>query len=277
MQKFDFLDKKQHGTVEFPVEYYFVDNRHPRYQMATHWHSEWELLRVLEGTLQIALDEQDYTLHAGDILLIAGETLHGGTPTDCVYECLVFDLYGLFKKTDAVKPCLRPFYHGDLLPDRLFTNADPAPKAVMELFTKGASSPCIELETLSAIGSLFAWLIREKRYVPAAGGNQYSSRIKSVLEYIEAHYNESLSLDILAEVAMMNARYFCRVFYSVTHSTPMNYVNFYRIEQAAYLLDTTERTVTEIAAECGFWESSYFTKVFKKYKGTTPQNYRRRK
>ncbi len=274
MQKFNFLDKKQHGTTEFPVEYYYVDSRHPRYHMATHWHGEWELLRVLEGSFLLTLDNEQYSLKAGDILLIASETLHGGEPTDCVYECLVFDLYGLFKKNDAVKPQLRPFYHGDLLPDRLFTNADTAPARVLDLFTKGNVSPCIELETFSAISALFAWLIREKRYVAAAGGSQWSSRIKPVLEYIEAHYGENLSLDILAEVAGMNARYFCRVFYSLTHSSPMNYVNFYRIEQAAYLLDSTDLTVTEIAAECGFWESSYFTKVFKKYKRVTPRQYR---
>jgi AraC-like DNA-binding protein len=54
----------------------------------------------------------------------------------------------------------------------------------------------------------------------------------------------------------------------------MNYVNYYRIEQAAFLLDSTDMPITQIATESGFWESSYFTKVFKKYKGTTPQRHR---
>lgn len=119
------------------------------------------------------------------------------------------------------------------------------------------------------------WLIREGRYQSTTNKNGGSARIKSVLEHIEAHYGEELSLDALANVAGMNARYFCKVFYSLTHTTPMNYVNFYRIEQAAFLLDTTDLSITEIAADCGFWESSYFTKVFKKFKGTTPQRYRR--
>ena len=83
-----------------------------------------------------------------------------------------------------------------------------------------------------------------------------------------------LSLDDLAEVAGMNPKYFCRVFRSLTNHSPVDYLNFYRIEQAANLLDSTDLPVTEVGNQCGFWESSYFTKVFRKYKGVTPARYR---
>ena len=103
MRKFTYLDKKQHGTAEFPVEYYYVDSTHPRYQMAFHWHNEWELLRVIKGELLLTLNDEQYRIKAGEIVLIAGETLHGGEADDCIYECLVFDLYGLFNKIEAVR------------------------------------------------------------------------------------------------------------------------------------------------------------------------------
>ncbi len=275
MQKFDYLDKKQHGTPDFPMEYYYVDSRHPRYHMAFHWHNEWELLRVREGELSLTLDDEAHRIQAGDIVLIPGETLHGGEPSLCIYECLVFDLYGLFGKTDAVRPLLRPFYKLDVIPDRFFTNEDDAPAKVLDIFSKNDGSPGLALEALSAVAGLFAWLLRDARYQAMADASRWSSRIKPVLEYIEAHYGETLTLDILADVAGMNARYFCKVFSSLTHTTPMNYVNFYRIEQATFLLDSTELPITAIAADCGFWESSYFAKVFKKFKGTTPQQHRR--
>ncbi len=275
MLKFNYLDKKRHGTKEFPVEYYYVDSHHPRYQMAFHWHNEWELLRVIKGEFHLSLDDEQYVLSDGDIVLITGETLHGGEPHNCIYECLVFDLYGLFAKTESVKPQLRPFYRGDIVPQRFFNNV-PESEKILNIFSSSNASPCVELETLSAIASFFAWLIKENRYTEGLNKSQWSVRIKPVLEYIEAHYKEELSLDMLANVAGMNARYFCKVFYSLTHFSPMNYVNFYRIEQATYLLVSTDLTVTEIATECGFWESSYFTKVFKKYKEITPQKYRQR-
>jgi AraC-like DNA-binding protein len=181
-------------------------------------------------------------------------------------------LYGLFKKNEAVKRYLRPFYRQDVSPDCFFLENDCEVSRVLDIFS--GDSPCKELETVSAIAGMFAWLIKEKRFTDAPSKTRWSYRIKPVLEYIEAHYSEPLSLDTLASVAGMNSRYFCRVFYSLTNSTPINYLNFYRIEHAAYLIESTDLPITDIASECGFWESSYFTKVFKKYKNTTPQKYR---
>lgn len=275
MIKFAYLDKKRHGTAEFPVEYYYVDSTHPRYQMAFHWHNEWELLRVIRGELYLTLDDRQYKLGAGDTVLISGETLHGGEAVDCVYECLVFDLYGLFNKMEALRPSLRQFYCFELSPDTFFTKDDRYPSRPLDIFSQDEQNACIELETVSAIAELFAWIIKNKRYRDGTRKNGWSVRIKPVLEYIEAHYADALSLDILAGVSGMNARYFCRVFSSLTNTTPMDYVNFYRTEQAALLLDTTDMSITEISAACGFSESSYFTKVFKKYKELTPHFYRR--
>ena len=274
MQKFHFFDKKKHGTPDFPVEYYYVDSTHPRYQMVIHWHSEWELLRVRKGELLITLDESERLLKKGDIVLIPGETLHGGEPSDCIYECLVFDLYGLFGKMNALKSLLRPFYNMEVVPEIFFTDEDKALSAVLDIFSDTAGSPCIALETLSVISNLFAWLIRENRFKETENKNFCSSVIKPVLEYIELHYDEELSLDTLAKIAGMNARYFCRVFYSATKNTPMNYVNQYRIERAAFLLESTRLPITRIAADCGFGDSSYFTKVFKKFRGITPLHFR---
>ena len=95
-----------------------------------------------------------------------------------------------------------------------------------------------------------------------------------MLEFIENHYGENLTLEQLSTVAGMNPKYFCRIFRSITHQSPIDYVNFFRVEQAAYLLDSTALPITAVGLDSGFTESSYFTKVFKKYKGLTPRQYR---
>lgn len=279
MHAFAHLDKKQHGTLEFPVAYYYVDSQHPHYQMPFHWHNEWELLRVLDGTFQIYVDDEQYSLQTGDVLLLRGGMLHGGQPNDCLYECLVFDLYGLFRTMDMVKPYLRPFYRQTYIPQCLFrAGEDGQLHVIADALMAAFTSECRELESVVSIGRLFTWILKNGRYRIAQGQtyteNNRVQRIKSVLEYIEAHYDSNISLEDLAQIAGMNPKYFCRVFRSLTHNSPMDYVNFYRIEQAAYLLDRSELSVTEVASKCGFWESSYFTKVFRKYKGTTPQKYR---
>ena len=47
---------EQRGTADFPVEYFYIDDTHPRYQMSAHWHGEVELIRVLSGELSVSLD-----------------------------------------------------------------------------------------------------------------------------------------------------------------------------------------------------------------------------
>lgn len=284
MHSFTHLDHTRHGTPEFPAQYYYVDRHHPRYQMPFHWHNEWELLRVLEGRFQISLDDEQYTACAGDVLLIRGGMLHGGVPINCVYECFVFDLYGLFRTMDMVKKYLRPFYRQTVLPQCFFSAAQQgqihvSTDTLMQVFRNGQAADCPELETIAELGKLFAWLLKNGLYCDALPdaytGAHRVDQIKTVLEHIENHYSSSLSLAELAKVVGMNPKYFCRVFASLLHQSPMDYVNFYRVEQAASLLDRTDLPVTTVGMECGFSESSYFTKVFKKYKGVTPSAYRR--
>lgn len=62
MHAFTHPDKKQHGTLVFPVEYYYVDRKHPRYQMPFHWNNQWEIHRVLEGIMRLFLDDETYDL-----------------------------------------------------------------------------------------------------------------------------------------------------------------------------------------------------------------------
>ena len=59
----------------------------------------------------------------------------------------------------------------------------------------------------------------------------------------------------------------------MTRRTPIDYLNYYRIEQATYQLLQSDATVTEIAYRCGFNDLSYFIRAFKKYKGITPGRY----
>ena len=91
-----------------------------------------------------------------------------------------------------------------------------------------------------------------------------------MLEYIEHNYQASVTLDNMADVAGMNPKYFCRIFKAITHQSPMEYVIFYRIEQAANLLSTTDLPITEIAMECGFNNISNFYRLYKKHMGKTP-------
>ena len=279
-----------HGTPDFPFGYYYVDKSHPRYNMPFHWHKEWEIIHVLEGTFTAHADNETYTACKGDFLLIRDGMLHGGTPNNCIYECFLFDLHGLFRNSDMVKKYLRPVYRQQLLPEIYYPTAKvpSLDHIISELSTvctlsldnapENTMFP-LELFVLGAISQLFAIILHEKRYAPnqmTAGENTHKiDLLKTIFEYIEIHYASSITLEDLSSVANMNPSYFCRFFRSITHQSPMEYVNMYRIEKAAQMLHSTGLPVMDICLECGFNECSNFIKVFKKYKGITPGQYRK--
>ena len=281
MQLIGYREQRPRGTPEFPVAYYFVDEKHPRYQMPAHFHDEWELVRVVSGRLTMWQDEEEYVAQAGDVLLVPGGVLHSHAPEHCVYQCLVFDLWALFREVEMVKKYLLPFYQQKLLPLRFFSRAEqPQVCSIAAELMDGfaANRDCRELEMMGGISRLFARIFRERLYSQeqesSCGEVGRVEQIKSVLEYIENHYSEPLCLETLARAAGMNPKYLCRRFRAATGRSPMDYTNYYRIERAADLLARSDLPITAVGLECGFLESSYFTKVFRKYKQISPRQYR---
>ena len=129
-----------------------------------------------------------------------------------------------------------------------------------------------------ALYELFGGLVRRRPDAgldtPASRFGQKAEQLKPALEYIETHYGQSITLDSLARLTGMSPKYFCRFFKAIVHRSPIDYVNYYRVECASHFLTTTDMTVAEIAQHCGFNDSSFFIKQFRKYKGTTPRHYR---
>ena len=100
----EFQEKKSRGTFDFPIELHHVTKEHPRYQMPFHWHMDYELIRVLKGSLVLSLNEETLNLTENSgIVLVCDGVLHGGMPVDCVYECLDFDLNEFLRGCSAGK------------------------------------------------------------------------------------------------------------------------------------------------------------------------------
>ena len=98
-------------------------------------------------------------------------------------------------------------------------------------------------------------------------------QLKTVFDLIESRYSQKLTLDDLASAVHLDRKYFCRFFKQATHMTPMQYLQYYRVERALNEMQLTDKNVTEIALDAGFSAPEYFTRVFKKQKGIAPGQY----
>ena len=267
---------KKRGTFDFPIELYYVDENEPRYQMPLHWHLEYELILVLSGSFTLSLDGQIVELEKGDCAWIGDGVVHGGTPNNCVYECVVFDLGTLLHDTPLCSKSAAEFLGNENgfsralrkesaeaeLADRIFQ--------AMETEQKG-----YEWITVGLLWQLMGRLLRSGSGLPAHINRNQIIRLKNVLTYIRNNYKEPITLDELAAVAGMSSKYFCRAFAGFTGKTPIEYLNYYRIECACEKLNLTNDSITEIAFSCGFNDMSYFSRTSKKYKQLTPSSYRK--
>ena len=100
-------------------------------------------------------------------------------------------------------------------------------------------------------------------------------QIFPALIHIQAHLDQDLSLDLLADEAQLSKHHFHRLFHKVTGETPKSYVDRLRLERAAIQLRIRRATVLEIALECGYQNHETFTRAFRAHFAMTPRDFRR--
>ena len=111
----NYHESKQRGTMDFPIDFYHVTPNHPQYHMRIHWHIEFEFIRVLEGTLHLTIDEQEFLIPENSVVFIPSGALHSGIPqNNCVYDCIVFDPNMLMNKSDSSSKLIRKIMNHDL-------------------------------------------------------------------------------------------------------------------------------------------------------------------
>ena len=279
MKYLDYKEHRQHGTFDFPIAFYHVTPSHPRYNMPYHWHTEYEIIRIISGVFLLTLNGKELKVKEGDIVFIHAGILHGGTPIDCIYECIVFDMKLLLKGNTTCSKLI-----GDIMDNTRIVNSFlPSEIPELKIVCNYLFNAMTEMKTgyeLITQGSLYHLLgiIFENHLYSSSKeitskNQQRISQFKKVLSLIEKEYSDALTLEDLSLAAGMAPKYFCRFFREMTQKSPIDYLNYYRIECSCEQLVSTNESITEIALNCGFNDISYFIKTFKKYKGVTPKQY----
>ena len=100
-------------------------------------------------------------------------------------------------------------------------------------------------------------------------------RLLRVLDYIEAHLGERLSLSEMAKEAGISEHHFLRLFRKQIGTTPHRHVKQLRLHVAAKLLQQTDKSVLDIALTCGFVTASHFAATFREAFDESPVAYRK--
>ena len=113
-----------------------------------------------------------------------------------------------------------------------------------------------------------------QRAMPLPPNKLMERQVQQVLEFIQTHLDEPLSLETLAHQVGFSPHHFAQWFRRATGTSPHQFVLRQRLERAQWLLQETELPLAQVASTCGFAHQSHLTQVFTRHLGRTPRAYR---
>ena len=133
-----------------------------------------------------------------------------------------------------------------------------------------------EAENIVQVSALVPRMIRHYcLLVQTYSRERYSGVVRDVLNFVDFHFMEPLSLESLANKYAVNKNYLSTRFHKEVGMTVTDYINLTRVRRSLKLLSSTSLSMQEIAERCGFSDANYYSRIFKKIHGTTPNEYRK--
>lgn len=246
--------------------------------LPTVFHDAYELFSVRDGRVDYTIGEERITLHTGDILFLNSRiphqtTIHKGT----------LHFYLLFSEEAEHERPSSAYFARAAVPFFLIKAGTPLNTALaccLEAIRKEyreqeeSFDAFIKAEVCRILALLYRdGLLVNPKYIHEARAR--TARLLPALDYIDAHYNEEITLSSLSRYLNLNESYFCRLFKQTTNTSFVQYLNYVRVCKAEQLLCTTEMNISEICYAVGFSNASYFNRTFKKFKGCSPGLYKR--
>ena len=149
------------------------------------------------------------------------------------------------------------------------TTSGEVSSLLSEDFDKYESADCI-CDRMSCIYGIIKHLIgisREKKIYR-------TDKVYPLIEYIRANYSENITVAQMAEILNVSQSHLFGIFEKATGTSPVRYLNDYRLSIASDLLRRTNKSIKEISERVGIGDQFYFSKLFKAKYDLSPQKYR---
>jgi signal transduction histidine kinase/DNA-binding LacI/PurR family transcriptional regulator/AraC-like DNA-binding protein len=106
-------------------------------------------------------------------------------------------------------------------------------------------------------------------------GGEAQRLVRSAMAYLHEHFSEPITRPELARHVGITEDYLTFCFRQELGTTPIEYLQRYRVNQARRLLKDSQDTITKIAMDVGFSDSGYFSRIFRRETGMSPEVFRR--
>lgn len=265
--------------IDAGVHQYGPVEQHP-----WHYHKEIEFLAILEGRLGVQSKHNYVVLGPGDVMVLGASQPHRShKPFADRLHYVVFQI-DLGKHFDqSTMPYLSCFSELTEPLDNLnyIFDADETAKReahalIMEIFNETQTrSRGYEIAVSAAVKRLILLLLRhDTRHVLNDSTETDLTRLRPVLDYIDTHLIEKLSVKEACALLNLSYHYFIKYFKKTMGLSFVDYVNYKRIKKAELLLLTSDLSIMDISCEVGISNMAQFYKLFKRHNGCSPREFK---
>ena len=238
-----------------------------------HTHNCSELFYVIQGQGQFLIENQTYPVSAYDLVIVNPNVYHTEVSLNASpLKYIVLGVEGLelaaVDEEDNTNFCIINFKNHR---ENILLCLQNMLSEIEKKHT-GYEIVCQDLMEI-----LIVLLGRQTNFstILAPVSKKTSRLCGSTKRYIDAHYQENITLDQLAEVSHVSKYHLAHAFTEEYGISPINYLISKRISEAEHLLKTTDFSLSLISNTTGFSSSSYFAQIFRKQKGMSPTEFRK--
>lgn len=273
-----------HEIIDVPVDtnVKFRTSTDPGSYIPMHWHRAVEIIYMQEGSLDVTIESENFTIQKGDCIVINGNVLHSTkctSPNTAILLQIPLDFMEKyipdpgqliflfdFRTKDQRQQTKQAMFKTILEQLQIINNVRP------DGYLLRFNSLIFEL--LFQLYHNFAVKILQNN---TSQKKKDMARLEPVLDYISEHYREPISLNEIAEVACLQTGYFCRFFKKKMGITFLEYQNEYRLSFIYRDLITTRDPVHVILERHGFTNYKLFRRIFLEHFGNTPTQIRKQR
>ena len=235
-----------------------------------HTHNHVELFYIIGGKGQFLINDDLYPVNTNHLVIINPNVIH--TEVSLNAQPLEYIVLGI----DGIELSINDTANGQFCILDHFESVDISSclrniLREMEMKQPGYEDVCQAFMEILIIRLMRSTGLPVPNGIPSVSSHRQCAAIR---RYIDLHFKESLTLDLLAEEAHMNKHYLSHAFKREYGISPINYMISRRIEESKYLLTETDLSLSQISQLLGFSSLSYFSQVFRKSQSIPPIEYR---
>jgi len=226
-----------------------------------HWHIEYELVFVLEGSTELMINDNLFEMYQGSCAFINSEDIHYIKATkESILGIIKTDAVNV-KKIVGNRQLICPII--DNLPNILQVF-----ESVYDEFKNEKDLYLVAAELI--ISNFLIEMFRKQTFLLSQENNKQTEKYKKLLELLANNY-AYISFEDAVSYMNLNKSYFSKYFCRLSGMTFTQYLNILKVSNAIEKIHNEKMTITEISISCGFGTIRNFNRVFKSLTGYSPK------